>query len=61
MPTEKGDDMTEIEREEARRAREERMDRLLEEAREALRRSEEITDRWRAEGILPPRVPRRRF
>jgi hypothetical protein len=36
------------------RAREERIDRLLEEAREWLAKSEAITKKWEAEGILRP-------
>jgi hypothetical protein len=36
------------------------MDRLLEELRAANARKKAIFDRWRAEGILPPKEPRRR-
>jgi hypothetical protein len=43
-----------------RRAREERIGRRLEEVRGLLRENQVIFDRWRAEGILPPEVPRRR-
>jgi hypothetical protein len=43
------------------RARHERIDRLLEELRASVRKRRAITDRWRAEGILPPEEPRRRF
>jgi aminoglycoside phosphotransferase family enzyme len=61
VTTEKGNEMTEVEKRCERRARKERIDRLLEEARELLRKNEAIFDRWRAEGILPPEEPRRRF
>jgi hypothetical protein len=46
------EDRAAIERED--RAREERIDRLLAEAREWLAKSEAITKRWEAEGILRP-------
>jgi len=52
--------MTEMEKRCERRARKERIDRLLEEARELQRRNAMVFDRWRAEGILPPEEPRRR-
>jgi hypothetical protein len=58
--TEKGDEVTEHEKESERKARRERIDRLWEEFR-ALQRENQVTfDRWRAEGILPPVEPRRR-
>jgi hypothetical protein len=44
-----------------RRAREERIDRGFEELRELFRKNRATFDRWRAEGILPPEEPRRRF
>jgi hypothetical protein len=44
-----------------RQAREERIRRRLEEVRGLLRENQVIFDRWRAEGILPPEEPRRRF
>ena len=43
-----------------RRGREERIGRLIEEARALLRQNQAVFDRWRAEGILPPEEPRRR-
>jgi hypothetical protein len=42
-------------------ARHERMDRLLDELREAVERRRAIFAKWRAEGLLPPEEPRRRF
>jgi hypothetical protein len=60
VATEKTDEMTEVEKKSERRARKERIDRLLEEARDLQRKNRVIFDRWRAEGILPPEEPRRR-
>jgi hypothetical protein len=55
VTTKKGDEMTELEKKCERRARKERIDRLLDEARDLLRKNEVIFDKWRAEGILPPK------
>jgi hypothetical protein len=55
VTNEKGDEVAEVEKKRDRRARKDRIDRLLEEARELLRENEVIFDRWRAEGILPPK------
>jgi hypothetical protein len=44
-----------------RQAREERISRRLEEVRGLLRENKVVFDRWRAEGILPPEEPQRRF
>ncbi len=41
-------------------ARHERIDRLMEEWRASVVRNKAIVEKWRAEGILPPEVPRRR-
>lgn len=43
-----------------RQAREERISRLIEEGRGLLRQNQVIFDRWRAEGILPPKEPGQR-
>jgi hypothetical protein len=43
------------------RARQERMERLLEELRASVARKKAIVDKWRAEGLLPPEEPRRRI
>jgi hypothetical protein len=43
-----------------RRAREERVRQLIEEARGLLSQNQVVFDRWRAEGILPPKEPRDR-
>lgn len=62
MTTEKGDDMREIDdRRAEKQARRERIDRLWDEFDTLLRENEAIFDRWRAEGLLPPEEPRRRF
>jgi len=53
--------MTEEERKRDRRAREQRIDRGFEELRRIFRENEAIFARWRAEGLLPPEEPRRRF
>ncbi len=58
--TEEEDDVNKVELERDR-AREERIRRLDEEFLELLRQNEVIFDKWRAEGILPPEEPRRRF
>lgn len=58
MPTEKGDDMGEIDhRRSEKQGRRERIDRLWEEFDTLLRENEAIFDRWRAEGLLPPEEP----
>jgi hypothetical protein len=44
-----------------KQARRERIDRLWDEFDTLLRENEAIFDRWRAEGLLPPEEPRRRF
>jgi hypothetical protein len=54
MTAQKSDEMNDDARKRDRRAREEEVDRLLEEARALLRKNKVIFDRWRAEGILPP-------
>lgn len=54
---EKRTDPPDIDRTGERRAREERIGRLIEEARGLLRQNEVIFDKWRAEGILPPKEP----
>lgn len=46
---------------EVRRARHDRMDRLLEELRAANARKRAIVEMWRAEAGWPPLEPRRRF
>ncbi len=43
------------------RARHDRMDRLLDELRASISRKKAIIEEWRAEGLLPPEEPRRRF
>jgi hypothetical protein len=43
------------------RARHARINRLLEEMRASIERQKMVIDKWRAEGILPPEEPRRRF
>jgi hypothetical protein len=43
-----------------RRAREERIRQLIEEARGLLSQNQAVFDRWRAEGILPPKEPGQR-
>jgi hypothetical protein len=43
-----------------RQAREERIDHLMEEMRALRNKNQVIFDRWRAEGILPPKVPGQR-
>jgi len=53
--------MTEAKRIARRRAREERIRRLDEEFNDLMRQNRVIFDKWRAEGILPPEEPRRRF
>jgi hypothetical protein len=42
-----------------KQAREERIDRLMEELRESIRRTNFLLDGLRDRGLLPPRVPRR--
>jgi hypothetical protein len=59
--TEKAGDVNKIEYQIDRRARKERIQRLSEEFDDLLRQNEVIFDKWRAEGILPPEEPRRRF
>jgi hypothetical protein len=62
VTTEKGDEMDEIDdRRTEKRARTERIDRLWEEFDTLLRENEAIFDKWRAEGLLPPEEPHRRF
>ena len=55
MTTEKRNDMTEDAKSHERRTREERIDRGFEELRELFRKNQATFDRWRAEGILPPK------
>jgi hypothetical protein len=43
-----------------RRAREDRVRQLIEEARALLSQNQVVFDRWRAEGILPPKEPGQR-
>jgi hypothetical protein len=59
--TKRGDEVTEREKENDRKARQEQIDRLWEEFHALQRENRAIFDRWRAEGILPPEEPRRRF
>jgi hypothetical protein len=58
--TEKTNEMTEEVKGRKRRAREERIDRGFEELKELFRRNQATFDRWRAEGILPPKDHRDR-
>lgn len=58
---ERANEMTEAKRIARRRAREERIRRLDEEFNDLMRQNRVIFDKWRAEGILPPEEPRRRF
>jgi hypothetical protein len=46
---------------EERRMRRQRTDRLVQELRASIDRRKAIVADWRAEGILPPLEPRRRF
>jgi hypothetical protein len=48
-------------RDEERRMRRQRTDRLLQELRASIDRRKAIVADWRAEGILPREEPRRRF
>ena len=45
----------------AERARNERIDRLSDELRESMRKTEAVLNQWRAEGILPPKQPGQRI
>ena len=42
-------------------ARQERIRRLLGELRASVDRKKAMVEQWRAEGLLPPEEPRRRF
>ena len=61
MTAEERNEMTDEERKRERQRRQERMVRGFEELQEIFRRNRKVFDRWRAEGILPPEEPRRRF
>jgi hypothetical protein len=61
MTTEKRNELTGEAKRRDRQVREERIDRAFEELHELFRKNKVIFDRWRAEGILPPEEPHRRF
>lgn len=54
-------DVDKLERQDKRRAREERIQRLDEEFYDLMRQNDAIFAKWRREGLLPPEEPRRRF